>query len=59
MTEPGHAVSPNQGKCANVRITTTDGRVFNLGAPDSPFFTLRRWIYKFRRRNELKGTHNG
>ncbi len=60
---PGHieptVVPVRQDACANVTVTTKDGRVFNLGSPDSIFFPIRRWFYMFRRRNELKGATHG
>ena len=38
---------------AHVVVTTADGRVFDLGRPDSRLFPLRRALYLHRRRKEL------
>lgn len=34
----------------SVVVTTSDGRVFNLGSPDSPLFRLRVLIYRLKRK---------
>lgn len=52
-------VPVNQKANVRVRVMTKDGRVFDLGSPESIFFPLRRWWYLMRRRNELKGVSNG
>lgn len=41
------------GACENVRVVTGDGRVFDLGKPDSIWFKLRVFIYKLRRWREF------
>lgn len=46
-----------QGYCERVVVTTADGRVFDLGAPDSWLFKWRRKHYLWKRRNE--GLVNG
>lgn len=48
------AVPTNQKATVTVRVTAKDGRVFDLGSPESIFFPLRRWFYLLRRRIELK-----
>jgi hypothetical protein len=47
------ALTVGEGKCQNVSVTTQDGRVYNLGSPDSRLFPLRRRIYLFKRRKEM------
>ncbi len=44
----------SQGKCEKIIVTTSDGRKFDLGSPDSRLFAFRRKMYLFKRRNELK-----
>lgn len=48
------ALSPHEGKCERVVITTADGRTYDLGSPESPLFPLRLRRYKFARRAEMK-----
>lgn len=45
----------SKGELARIRIKTADGRVFDLGKPTSVFYPLRLALYKWKRRNELKG----
>lgn len=35
-------------------VTTADGRVFDLGRPTSRGFRARVWLYRLRRRSELR-----
>lgn len=53
--EPGHlAQSPLLGVCENITVTTADGRVFDLGPPDSKDFDRRVLKYKRERSEEFK-----
>lgn len=47
------------GSCEHVIITTADGRVFDLGPPESRLFSLRRRLYLHKRRHELKEITHG
>lgn len=54
QSPPTVAPLPHAGQ-ASIVVRTKDGRVFNLGKPESFLFPLRRWWYLFRRRHEFKG----
>lgn len=43
-----------KGSCERIVVKTADGRAFDLGKPDSFLFPLRRWIYIWKRRKEMK-----
>lgn len=49
------AKSPQFGECERVVVTTADGRVFDLGKPDSKLFRVRLAAYQLRRRKERGG----
>lgn len=44
----------SKGSCEKIVVRTGDGRVFDLGKPDSWMFPIRRRIYLWRRRHEMK-----
>lgn len=37
------------GECSNITITTSEGKVYNLGKPTSRLFRIRLWLYKKKR----------
>lgn len=37
------------GECERIVVTTAEGKVYDLGAPTSRFFSLRVWLYKKKR----------
>lgn len=47
------AKTKSRGKLASVIVTTADGRIFDLGAPSSRLFELRRRHYLWKRRHEI------
>jgi len=49
-----NATGKGGSRCERIVITTGDGRVFDLGRPDSPIFWARKRIYMWRRRTELR-----
>lgn len=44
----------SRGSCEKIVVRTGDGRVFDLGKPDSRLFKLRVFIYKLRRWREFR-----
>jgi hypothetical protein len=50
-----HATTKPNAHLENVTVTTADGRVFDLGNPNSKLFRLRIWRYQMQRRQERKG----
>ncbi len=40
------------GRCENVTVRTSDGRVYDLGSPYSMLFRLRVLVYRIRRWKE-------
>lgn len=38
----------NTGELANITVTTSSGKVYNLGKPTDRFHKLRVWMYKKR-----------
>jgi hypothetical protein len=62
LNEPGPsstAEAKHSGKVASVIVQTADGRTFDLGAPTSRLFPLRRRLYLHKRRHELKEASHG
>lgn len=53
------AVPTTSTPCCEVVVRTADGRTFNLGKPSSWLFPIRRRIYMWRRRHEMKEKANG
>jgi len=49
----GSAPISSTPRCERVVIRAGNGRVYDLGSPDSRLFKLRVWIYRFRRRKEF------
>ena len=37
------------GECERIVITTPEGKVYDLGSPNSRLFPLRLWLYKKKR----------
>jgi hypothetical protein len=44
-----HAQTMQSARCERVVVTAADGRVFDLGSPNSRLFKLRVWLYKKKR----------
>lgn len=44
------AKTPQVGKCERIVITAANGKVYDLGEPDSWLFGLRVFIYKLKRK---------
>lgn len=47
------ALTTGEGRCERIVVTTWDGRVFDLGSPDSRLFAYRRRKYLRARRHEI------
>ncbi len=47
------AISVGEGRIERIQVTTADGRVFDLGRPDSVLFKIRRRRYLWQRRHEI------
>lgn len=45
--------------CERIVVVTADGRRFDLGRPDSRLFPLRRRLYVWKRRHEIKEAQRG
>ena len=43
------AKTPQLASCERVVVTTANGRVYDLGAPDALFFRLRVYVYRIQR----------
>lgn len=46
--------SKGRAQCERIVVTAADGRTWDLGSPDSRLFRLRIWVYRLRRRSELR-----
>lgn len=46
----GTTALPQRAQLENVTVTAADGRVFDLGRPDSLWFRVRVLSYRLRRR---------
>ena len=42
--------STHKSRCKNIKVITGDGRVFDLGDPDSIWFGFNLLLYKLKRK---------